>query len=129
MSIIDELILNRDAKAYYNATDLNRVGEAVVWLAQQLSNLGYQCIVTPKVDWTVYDIPLASQMNQYLEDLRTIRDTLILPQSTPSLPSTMDKLTYTKANDIETLLFITNLLMEWMVSIFFNAGDLYAGEV
>lgn len=129
MSIIDELIRNRNATAYYNATDLNRVGEAVAWLAQQLLNLGYQCIVTPKVDWTIYDVPLASQMNHYLEDLRTIRDTLTLPQSTPMLPNTMDGLTITKANNIETLLFITNLLMEWMVSIFFYVGDLYSGEV
>ena len=78
VSIIDELITNRGSGAFYNASDLNRVGEAMDWLADQLFTLGYQCLVSPKTDWTKYDIPLASQMDHYLEDLRTIRDALTL---------------------------------------------------
>lgn len=129
MSIIDELITNRGSGAFYNASDLNRVGEAMDWLADQLFALGYQCLVSPKTDWTKYDIPLALQMDHYLEDLRTIRGTLTLPDGTPNAPDTMNGLTYTGANNIETILSVTNALMEWMVSIFYYTGDLYAGEV
>lgn len=129
MSIIDELITNRGSGTFYNASDLNRVGEAVDWLADQLFALGYQCLVSPKTDWTKYDIPIASQMEHYLNDLRTIQKTLTLPNATPDAPDTMNGLTYTAANDIETILSVTNTLMEWMVSVFGYAGDLYAREV
>lgn len=129
MSIIDELVTGRSSGTFYNVSDLNRVAEAMDWLADQLFALGYQCRVSPKTDWTKYDIPLALQMEYYLEDLRTIRDTLTLPVGTPDAPNTMNSLTYTGANNIETILSVTNALMEWMVSVFYFAGDLYTGEV
>jgi hypothetical protein len=68
-------------------------------------------------------------MAHYLDDLQTIRETLTQPPSTPAAPATMNGLDYSKANDIETILSVTNALMEWMVSVFFYTGDLFAGEV
>jgi len=129
MSIIDTLITDRTAGTVYNASDLNRVGEAIRYLADELFDRGYEIRVSPKIDWTESDIPLAAQMAHYLGDLLKIRDTLTQPPTTPSLPATMAGLTYTGANDIESILRITDTLMQWMDSIYFYAGDLFAGEV
>ena len=129
MSVIDTLITDRDPGTFYNASDLNRVGEAIRYLADELFARGYEIRVSPKTDWAESDIPLSSQMAHYLDDLRSIRETLSQPSTTPSLPESMAGLTYAGANDIESMLLLTNRLMEYMDSAYFYAGDLYAGEV
>lgn len=129
MSVIDTLITDRGPGTFYNASDLNRVGEAIRYLADELFARGYEIRVSPKTDWAECDIPLASQMAQYIEDLRKIRETLTQPPTTPLLPESMAGLTYTGANDIESILCITDELMQWMDSAYFYAGDLFAGEV
>ena len=129
MSVIDTLITDRDINTFYNASDLNRVGEAIQYIADKIYALGYEIHVSPKTNWVEADIPLSDQMTHYLEDLRTIRAVLTQPQRTPPVPSDMERLLYTEANDIETILSITDSLIEWMVSIFYFTGDLFAGEV
>ncbi len=129
MSVIDTLITNRDINSFYNASDLNRVGEAIQYIADRLYTLGYEISVSPKTDWMEEDIPLPNQMTHYLEDLRTIRTILTQPQGTPPVPPDMERLLFSEANDIETMLSITDSLIDRMVSIFFFAGDLFAGEV
>ena len=129
MSVIDTLITDREAGSFYNASDLNRVGQAIQYLADELFAKGYEIHVSPKTNWAEADIPLSSQMTHYLEDLRKIRAVLTQPSTTPSAPADMEQLTYTEANDIESILSITNTLMEWMDSAYFYTGDLFAGEV
>ena len=126
MSIIDTLITDRGPGTFYNASDLNRVGQAIQYLASELLARGYEIRVSPKTNWVESDIPLQPQMEHYLEDLRKIRDVLTQPSTTPSAPTDMEQLTYTEANDIESILFITNRLMDWMDSIYYYAGDLFA---
>ena len=129
MSVIDTLITDRGPGTFYNAADLNRVGQAIQYLADALFARGYEIRVSPKTDWAESDIPLSSQMAHYLDDLQSIRETLTQPPTTPSLPESMAGLTYTGANDIESILRITDELMQWMDSAYFYAGDLFAGEV
>jgi len=129
MSVIDTLITDRGPGTFYNASDLNRVGQAIQYICDELYSRGYEVHVSPKTNWVEADIPLPSQMNHYLEDLRKIRAVLTQPSTTPAAPPDMEQLVYTEANDIESILFITNKLMEWMDSIYFYAGDLFAGEV
>ena len=53
-------------KGAYNASDLNRVGNAVVYVAGRLTKAGYLVPVSPKIDWTASDIPKESDMRTYL---------------------------------------------------------------
>lgn len=129
MSVIDTLITDRSTGTFYNASDLNRVGQAIQYLADELFARGYEIHVSPKIDWVESDIPLRPQMEHYLEDLRKIRAVLTQPDTTPTSPLDMEQLLYTEANDIESILFITNKLMEWMDSLYFYAGELFTGEV
>lgn len=137
MSIIDTLITDRSVadmaanndKAYYNATDLNRVGEALLYVARRLSDTGYPVKITAKTDWTTDDVPLKPQMEEYLSTVTTIRNKLPVPASVPQVPVDMDYLTFEEANNIEKILTAVEQLITNMTLAWFYCGDLYCGEV
>lgn len=84
----------------YNYTDLNRVESAVAEIA---ALLGLK--LTTKTDWGMWDIPTQSQMNRYLNNVRSIRNAH--PSSEyPPLPDSMNNLTLEGANNIEKTLYI-----------------------
>jgi hypothetical protein len=57
---LDDVMTGTD-KGYYNATDLNRVGEAVESIAGRFTGYGYAVEVSPKADWSKSDTPTASR--------------------------------------------------------------------
>ena len=116
-------------KGAYNATDMNRVGNAVSYVAQRLTNCGYTVHINPKVDWQIGDIPTVSNLTAYLDDVRAIRAALAVSPATPPVPEDMDKLTYTEANNIEQILLDVNLLIDRIAAAWFYSGELYSGEV
>lgn len=112
----------------YNASDMNRVGAAVAYVAELLAGYGYIANVSPKTDWTESDIPTASQLEIYRQNIATLRETIAMTEDTPEAPKSMDRLGYVTANAIEQILldldtFILNMTQAW-----FYSGDLYAGE-
>lgn len=88
-------------KGAYNYTDLNRVGEAVAYIANIMNQSGHSVSVTAKQDWTVEDIPTLAQMTAFLTDLSLLKTN---STATTQVPSNMDRLTYQRANQIEQLL-------------------------
>ena len=70
MSIIDTLITNRTRGDYYNITDLNRVGQAMRYVAARLRACGFDVVVTPRTDWVWTDraTPAAAVPEQPAED-------------------------------------------------------------
>lgn len=127
MSIIDTLITNR-AGGYYNATDLNRVGQAISYIAARLTAAGYSVPVLPKTDWAVGDIPSAAQMTAYLADVAAIRAALAVRSTTPPTPLDMDDLTVEEANDIERILADVDGLVSNMIAAYRHSGTFYAGQ-
>ena len=120
---------NETDKGFYNASDLNRVGAAVEYIAGRFTALGYACPVTVKKDWLTSDAPTASQLETYRQNIVTLRGQISVMQSTPEAPVSMAGLNYVKANNIEQILLdldalITNITKSWCFS-----GDLYTGEV
>ena len=116
-------------KGAYNAEDLNRVGAAVLYIAGRLADAGYHAPVAPKQDWQLQDIPTPAQMQRYLADIGTIRTALAVMPTTPEVPASMDKLTYTDANAIEQILLDVDALTTKLISAYYNSGELIAGEV
>ncbi len=127
MSIIDTLIIDRTDGAY-NATDLNRVGEAVAYVAARLTAAGYSVPVLPKTDWTITDIPTITQMTRYISDVAIIRAALAVKPTTPPVPPDMDDLTAEEANDIERILQDVDELITKMVAAYRHAGTFCAGQ-
>lgn len=115
MSIIDTLVTDRTAsdvaagndKGTYNASDLNRVTEAMEYLRSLLERYGYAVPGYEAVRsgaWTEEDVPSVSQMRRYLANVEALRRVLELPISTPPTPESMARLTWQRANEIEQIL-------------------------
>lgn len=123
-----------DLKGAYNASDLNRVGADVDYLytlmqttpatiLSYLESLGVAPddnftlpidlppALSPKTDWTVYDIPTAIQLATYLGNVLALRDAVGLADP-PDMPSSMGMLDYKGANAIEQLLVNINAYLE-----------------
>ncbi len=108
------------AKGAYNYTDLNRVETAVGVLANVLG-----LSLTTKTDWTKWDRPTNSEMSRYLGNVAKIRSRCSFIRNLPTLPSSMDNLTYKDANNIELVLF---RVYEYIES-YIQSGEIYSGEV
>lgn len=94
-----EILATTATKGAYNYSDLNRVERAV----SEISDLAGLNLVT-KVDWNMWDIPTASEMERYINNVSAIYD--IIPDKTdiPLPPLTMNNITYLEANNIEIIL-------------------------
>lgn len=124
-------------KGTYRASDLNRVGAAMNYVADRLKAQGYDPHISPKTDWKDDDWVDPAAQVVYLGDLAELRKQFALYETTPEVPprilataiNSNDGLTYTWANDIEQILMdidalLTNIAAGWLYS-----GELYAGEV
>lgn len=118
-----------DLKGAYNASDLNRVGAAVAYVAGRLNGYGYYVSVNPKQDWTGSDIPTAGQLAAYLRDVAALRGAIAVMDSTPPTPESASGLTWQEANNIEQIILDVDELLTRMAAAWFYSGDLYAGEV
>ena len=122
-------VANQTDKGFYNASDLNRVGAAVEYIAARFTALGYACPVTVKKDWLTSDAPTASQMETYRQNIVTLRGQIAVMQSTPEAPASMAGLEYVKANNIEQILLDLDALIDNITKTWCFSGELYAGEV
>ena len=109
-------------KGAYNASDLNRVGTALNYLAGRLGPICGKIITwTAKTDWAVTDIITASQAAEYRRQIQNIRDALAYPAGTPDAPQ-LARLTYTGANDIERILVLCEDLIVNVAKSFRHTG-------
>lgn len=121
-------VANQTDKGFYNASDLNRVGAAVEYVAGRFTALGYDCPVTVKKDWLTTDAPTASQMEAYRQNIVTLRSQIAVMQSTPEAPASMAGLDYVKANDIERILLAVEDTLRRLEKTFWYSGEIYSGE-
>lgn len=119
--------LGRD-KGYYNATDLNRVGEAVAHIAERFTGYGYTVEVSPKTDWSESDTPTASQMETYRLNIARLRAVIAVLASTPETPERMRALDYVKANNIEQILADMDFILQNMPAAFRHSGVTICGS-
>lgn len=124
-------------KGTYNASDLNRVGAAMNYVAYWLKKAGYDPHISPKTDWQDGEWVTPESQAVYLGDLAELRRQFSMMSTTPEVPprilatgiNTNDGLTHTWANNIEKILEdVDYLLTKSMQSRFFS-GDLFSGEV
>ena len=126
---ISTLVTDRGAGTYYNASDLNRVGAAVQYVAERFAAQGYMVTVSPKTDWLASDIPTVSELETYRQNIAALRALLAVMPTTPEAPDSMAGLTYTEANDIERILLDLDTLLTNAALAWYQSGEIYAGEV
>lgn len=116
-------------KGAYNASDLNRVREAMEYLAGVFGAYGYAVSLRPMPTWSVGEIPTEAQMGVYLANVAALRAVLDMPSTTPEVPANMALLTYIEANNIEQILVDINQLLLNAAAAWFYSGEVYCGEV
>lgn len=116
-------------KGAYNSTDLNRVGAAVEYVRNRLAQYDYKCSVNPKQSWTYTDIPTQQELDEYLEDIRTIRSALATKPTTPQAPADMEQFNYIEANNIEQILLDVDALITNMTMSFVFCGQPFSGQI
>lgn len=116
-------------KGCYNASDLNRVESAVQYLLDRLEKVGIFLELETKNTWQTTDWPTSKNMERYLYNLRTVRSALTVPMGTPNVPDTANNLDYEKANDLEKLLEIVDILISNIEQTFLFSGEILSGEV
>ena len=126
---ISTLVTDRGAGTYYSASDLNRVGAAVQYVAGRFASQGYTVTVSPKTDWIASDIPTASELETYRQNIAALRALRAVMPTTPEAPDSMAGLTYTEANNIEQILLDLDTLLTNAALAWYQSGEIYAGEV
>ena len=94
-----DVLPTQTTKGAYNYSDLNRVERAVAEISDRMG-LG---LVT-KTNWTMWDVPKASDMERYLYNVEKVREICLNQTNLPLTPTSMSNLTYTDANNIELIL-------------------------
>ena len=112
-----EIIPTKATKGAYNYSDLNRVERTVAGISNTLG-LG---LVT-KTDWQVWDIPRKADMDRYLNNIKTIRNSLSIEAD---IPETINKLDYNFANNIEMVLLAALTRSDYL----YRSGELFLGEI
>lgn len=118
-------------KGMYGYTDLNRVESAIEELGKNFSALGLGPAPEVKTDWGIpgdfseSSWPVESQMNRYLGNIKAIAQ--IFPNNV-KLPSSMDGLTWSGANNIEKVLQIAAGRISGIKQAWKYSGEVFAGE-
>lgn len=122
MSTTEQTGWLQDSKGAYNASDMNRVGQALNYLKQIMTaQCGKYFNWTAKSDWTYSDVPTLAQLQTYAQQITDIRNALTVPATAAVTPS-MKRLTYQQANDIEAILKLCDQLVKNVLKAFRYAG-------
>lgn len=115
----------------YNASDINRVGAAVRYVADRLNAEGYGAYVSPKSDWTIEDVVRKSAWVKYIDDMRHLRRKLTLMRTTPQITDGMYSglKSYAEANAIEQILVDLDIAITCIIRNYIFSGEVFAGEV
>ena len=113
-------------KGWYDYRDLNRVGEAMIYIRDRLKAVGEIVDIKPRTDWSLSDLPTRSAIAEYLSNIEKLRSVMPVPIETP-VSGTL--LNYEEANDIERILEYLEILIDKIEQAYLYSGEIYAGEV
>lgn len=118
-------------KGQYGFADLNRVEQAVAELSAAAKKLDIHYTPVVKTDWGAPGVfssetwPTKGQMIRYLENVSRLCQ---LMEIKAAIPSTMEKLTWEGANDIEQALLFVSERIRNILQILQYSGEIFAGE-
>lgn len=115
-----------ELKGSYDYTDLNRVGNAIAYVAAELYAAGYAVSVNPKTNWVRGDIPTPAQYAQYVADVAAIRAALALAASVPTAPTKVTE--RVEANDIETIILAVDDALARISAATIYSNTIYSGQ-
>ena len=121
---MDTLVWDRVPGAAYGWQDMNRVAEAMEYVAERLHGYGFNLTVEPQ-RFTREDFPTPAAFEHYLAQLSRLRGAIALPLTVPPVPNVgrgKDYMTVQEANDIERILTVLDSLLTLMEGSFLRCG-------
>lgn len=116
-------------KGAYNYTDLNRVEEAVAFVAGRLREFTYLPVVPKTNVWAAEDIPTESDLSRYFSNIATLRNAITVWASTPDVPDGTAGFGPSEANALEQILLDVDLVLTRISQACFYSGDLYSADI
>lgn len=113
----------------YNYTDLNRVEEAVAYVAGRLKEYGYLSYQPIIRYWSAEDIPTENDLTRYFGNIATLRRAISVWASTPEAPDGVSEFDINKANALEQILVDVDEILVRISGAWFFSSDLYSAEV
>lgn len=123
-----EDVAARNEKGVYGVADLNRVGDAMNYIAGVFTEQGYIVEISPRTDWKESEWPTPASMAHYLDCLATLRSMIAVYKNTPLAPGSMEKLRYSTANEIEMILVDIDWLLNHIYAAYRHCGVTICGE-
>jgi hypothetical protein len=111
-------------KGSYGATDLNRVGEAMLYLLDLVGRLGIYMPLDIKTDWQDGDIPSPAQLEVYITNINTLRTAVA---GLPGVPDSHNNLDYIGANEIEQMFVVMEIVIGHIMAAFRHSGVTISG--
>lgn len=125
-----DVLLGTD-KGSYCASDLNRVEKAVEELCTNAKALGVTFDPEIKTDWgrpgefSASEWPTNQQMTRYLSNVSQLCEKV---EIAANLPSSMEKLNWKGANQIEEALNLVYTRIQNVIQTLRYSGEFYSGE-
>ena len=121
--------LNVLQKGAYTYIDLNRVENAVQFIADRLKEYGYLTHLPVTQVWEVQDKPNEADFARYFSNVARLRNAVAVWNTTPEVPNSIKGFDVNKANALEQVLVDLDLVLNRMADAWFYSGDLYSAEV
>ena len=121
--------LNEINKGAYTYRDLNRVEEAVAFVAGRLKEFAYIPVIPLTQSWSVEDKPNEMDFTRYFTNVTALRNAITVWQSTPEAPNSVAGFDADKANALEQILVDIDQILNHVAESWFFSGDLYSAEV
>ena len=116
-------------KGAYNYTDMNRVEDAVAYVADMLRQYSYLSITLEVRSWSENDIPTADDFARYFNNIAILRRAIPVWEDTPTAPSSTGGFGVTEANALEQILADIDQILSHARDAWFASNELYSGEV
>lgn len=114
-------------KGALNYSDWARITGNIYYLAEMLTAYGRPVTVTCKNEWSMHDIPKASEIQHVRDDLDKVRRAFYIMKDTPSTPM-LPLNHYKKINDMERILHDVETLFANMLASLVQCGEIECGE-
>ena len=121
--------LNAIQKGAYTYKDLNRVEEAVLYVAERLRGSGYIMSLPVIESWSVEEKPNVDDFKRYFGNIAMLRNAITVWQNTPEAPNSVEGFDYSAANALEQILVDVDQILTRISQVWFYSGDLYSAEV
>lgn len=119
---------NAGLKGSYKASDLNRVGTALIAVRDRLRTHGIDVLADVREDYAADEVLDKAVMNAYIVSANAVHDAV--ENSAPQPPAEIDGLDWEGANNIErAIIAVDDVLESREIGWIYADAELYAGDM